>query len=532
VSLASGALADFPARVSGNHWTGRRGRREPVRIANAVVSTSASELPSLLQERLGLVARLRAVLLSALWLGGLASTIWLDNAREFRPILVLGLVAIGLSGSCGVLLARKQLGLGALKVFDVAIPVVLATSVSVTIGISTLAHTAVFGSLLWLMMLLTVRAALVPSPASRTALIGAAATLPLVFTAYHSARLDPALPRFFSPLGFAAGAAVWSVLLTIATTVTSRVIYGLERDVRRARQLGQYTLLEKLGQGGMGSVYLAEHAMLRRRTAIKLLLPERALAANLTRFEREAQLTSLLTHPNIVSIYDYGRTADGVFYYAMEYVDGVSLQTLVEDYGPQPAARVIHILRQLACALDEAHRAGLIHRDVKPANVLISDPGNATDRVKVLDFGLVKSTDSEGVAVTQSSSITGTPAYMAPEMILSPTEVDARVDIYGLGAVGYYLLTAKTVFEGSSMLELCSHHIHTRPTPPSERGVELPPELDALILACLAKTPEQRPSSAVEALSAMSRAHPWTTAQAAAFWQRFRGASPRPAQAR
>jgi eukaryotic-like serine/threonine-protein kinase len=515
----------------GSHVSGAPRRRDPVQIATAGASTNNSESPTLLQERLGLVARLRAVLLSVLWAGALAATCLFGSRLELRSILVLGLVVIGLSGSCGLYLTKKRLGLGTLRALDVGLPIVLAGAASLTIAVSALAHTAVFAALLWLMMLLTLRAALVPSPPSRTALIGILGTLPLVFTAYRSGHLDPDLPGYLSPLGFAAGIAVWSALLTLATSITSRVVYGLERDVRRARQLGQYRLLDKLGEGGMGSVYLAEHAMLRRPTAIKLLRPERALAANLTRFEREAQLTSLLTHPNIVSIYDYGRTADGVFYYAMEYVNGVSLQVLVEDYGPQPPARVIHILRQLASALDEAHQAGLVHRDVKPANVLLSSAGRATDRVKVLDFGLVKSIDSDAVAVTQSSSITGTPAYLAPEMILNPKDADLRVDVYGLGAVGYYLLTGSTVFEGGSLLELCSHHVHTRPTPPSERGVELPSELDELIVACLAKAPEQRPSCLVEALSALSRAYPWSSAEAAEFWLSFRGAPQRSALA-
>ena len=328
-------------------------------------------------------------------------------------------------------------------------------------------------------------------------------------------------------LAFTLGSAIWSSVIAVATTVASRVVYGRERDPEAARGLGQYRLLSKIGEGGMGSVYLAQHSLLKRPAAIKLLLAEGAVATNLLRFEREARLTALLTHPNIVAIYDYGRTANGLFYYAMEYVDGVSLQDLVQQHGPQSPARVVHLLRQLACALAEAHRAGLVHRDVKPANVLLCERGYSPDCVKVLDFGLVKSADGVGeTTLTGSDAIAGTPTYLAPEMVRAPMDVDARADLYGLGGVGYFLLTGAPVFDAGSMLEMCAHHLYSCPVPPSERSPKpIPAALERLILACLAKDPSDRPTCLVDDLAALARAHPWSPRDAGDWWRKFRGST-------
>jgi serine/threonine protein kinase len=281
----------------------------------------------------------------------------------------------------------------------------------------------------------------------------------------------------------------------------------------------------------MGSVYVARHARLRRPTALKLLLPERTGPESLARFEREVQLTSQLTHPNTVAIYDYGRSADGVFYYAMEYIDGVSLAELVEKHGPQPAGRVVHILLQAADALVEAHSVGLVHRDVKPANILLCERAGSSDVVKLLDFGLVKDVrPSADPALTHADTITGTPLYLAPETIIDPASVDHRVDIYALGAVGYCLLTGAPPFQGRSTVEVCGHHLHTIPTPPSQRlGKPLPAALDDVVLRCLAKKAEDRPSSARE-LSRLLRAcnaeAPWSEEDARQRWQLHRGTNP------
>jgi serine/threonine-protein kinase len=259
---------------------------------------------------------------------------------------------------------------------------------------------------------------------------------------------------------------------------------------------------------------------------VKLLPPERAGEKTIARFEREVRATSRLTHPNTVSIFDYGRTRDGVFYYAMEYLDGLDLQRVVQEHGPLPPARVIYILAQIAGALSEAHRAGLVHRDLKPANVFLCDRGGQRDTVKVLDFGLVKDTgpNNSDPAQTELNVLIGTPTYLAPESIHSPAEVDARSDLYAVGAIGYFLLTGREVFQGASIVALCIAHLSEKPVRPSERiKREMPADLEALIMRCLAKQPEERPATAAalrQALLACS-VPAWNCEDAEDWWQRL-----------
>ncbi|HVR20789.1 MAG TPA: serine/threonine-protein kinase [Polyangiaceae bacterium] len=278
-------------------------------------------------------------------------------------------------------------------------------------------------------------------------------------------------------------------------------------------RFGEYTLGEKLGEGGMGVVYRANHRMLRRPAAIKLLPAKRAGEKNVERFEREVQLTSQLTHPNTIGIYDFGRAADGTFYYAMEYIDGIDLQTLVERDGPQDPARVTHLLAQVAAALSEAHAAGLVHRDVKPANLMVCDRGGARDVVKVLDFGLIRevTSDPSDRDTDDEGGVVGTPLYMAPEAITSPGSVDARSDVYAIGAVGYFLLTGVPPFSGESVVEVCSQHLYSEPVSPSKRrGTPIPRDLEQLLLRCLAKAPEERPANAAELWNELRRVAPTT----------------------
>jgi len=237
-------------------------------------------------------------------------------------------------------------------------------------------------------------------------------------------------------------------------------------------------------------------------------------AENITRFEREVQVTSQLSHPNTVAIYDYGRTSRGVFYYAMEFLDGRTLEKLVQEEGPQDPRRVVHILSQIVGALREAHSVGLIHRDIKPSNVLLCSRGGIPEFVKVIDFGLVRRMDRAGDStVTQVNSIAGTPLYMAPECITRPDALDAGIDVYAVGGVGYFLLTGGPPFDGHSIVEVCSHHLHTIPTRPSERlGKAIPESIESLVLRCLAKDPAERPSDDElrVALRECRRAAPWS----------------------
>ncbi|HEY8079270.1 MAG TPA: serine/threonine-protein kinase [Labilithrix sp.] len=368
--------------------------------------------------------------------------------------------------------------------------------------------------------ILVVRAALVPSNAARTALIGAACIAPaLACTWITFASSDP--------LVHLANAGAWSAVAIATTSAVSFIIYGLRQKVRAAMHLGQYTLVEKIGAGGMGVVYRARHAMLRRPTAIKLLPKERSGEDNLARFEREVQAASRLTHPNTIAIYDYGRTPDGIFYYAMELLDGISLEDLVREDGPQPPARVAAILRQICGALNEAHEAGLVHRDVKPSNVLLCERGGMVDVVKVLDFGLVKSMSmTAGGLVTDTNVVAGTPLYLSPEALTSPSTIDGRADLYALGATAYFLLTGHTVFDGKSAVEVCGRHLHDVPVPPSKRAEQaIPEDLERIVLRCLEKERSARFASAAamgEALASCS-SDGWSDSRARAWWKK-RGA--------
>ncbi len=383
---------------------------------------------------------------------------------------------------------------------------------------------------------LIARAIYVPSTLRRTIWLTCTCGIPLFVVTYlmyaHMdiepwSHVEPSITELgaegvaWTTVAYAFG---WWTAVVATCAGASGVIYGLRRQVRSARQLGQYTLEGKLGSGAMGAVYRASHAMLRRPTAVKLLPPELAGAEHVARFEKEVQLTALLTHPNTVTIYDYGRTPDGVFYYAMELLDGATLRDIVEFDGPQPPARVITILSAVSGALAEAHGVGLMHRDIKPGNVMLVEQSGQPDVAKVLDFGLVKELEPASTdQLTLAGAITGTPQYLAPEAIRDPESVDARTDLYALGAVGYYLLTGQHVFVGETVIDICVQHLSTEPPSPSERlGASLPPDLEALVLRCLAKDPDDRPASAraiQEALRECTHFGEWTEADAVAWWR-------------
>jgi serine/threonine-protein kinase len=373
---------------------------------------------------------------------------------------------------------------------------------------------------------LAIRAALIPSSPRRTAALTSALGVPILVV---STLLVPTGSFGLAFRSGDSGAHPWLPLLAtmmwsfavVTSTVISWVIYGLRVEVQKARRLGQYVLERKIGEGGMGQVYRAHHGMMRRPTALKLLHGDRVGERQLHRFEREVQLTARLTHPNTITIFDYGRTSDGVFYYAMELLDGANLQRIVGVGGPQSPGRVVRILTMACGALAEAHGIGLIHRDIKPANIALCTQGGESDVVKVLDFGLVKelAVDRE-VELTAANSLIGTPQYMAPESMLAPESVDARTDVYSLGAVAYFLLAGEDVFTGSSVLEVCAQHLHERPKALSSRGVVVPEKLEALVLACLEKDPARRPQSAAELRRQLEACNveEWSTQSARNWW--------------
>jgi serine/threonine-protein kinase len=377
---------------------------------------------------------------------------------------------------------------------------------------------------------LMARAIAVPGTVARTVLVGALVMVPLELIDLFILSTANLVPQA-RIMAYVEGS-LWKIAAVAMSAVASRVIFGLRAEASQSRQLGQYTLEEKIGEGGMGIVYRARHAMLRRPTAIKLLPPEKAGNENILRFEREVQLTAGLSHPNTVAIFDYGRTVEGIFYYAMEFLDGVNLDRLVTLDGAQSAGRVVRILLQVSGALTEAHEVGLVHRDVKPGNIILCERGGVADVAKVVDFGLVKRFQAEStdatMAVTATTTLVGTPLYMAPEAVTGDGHIDARTDLYALGAVAYLLLTGTPVFKARTVLEVFAHHLHTPPEPPSRRlGRPVPPELERIVLQCLAKSPGDRPQSA-RALGRelkLLSSDDWSDDQAATWWARYRRTS-------
>jgi serine/threonine-protein kinase len=323
-----------------------------------------------------------------------------------------------------------------------------------------------------------------------------------------------------------------TALVCLLAPIGARIVYGMAVEVKRARELGSYRLVEKLGQGGMGEVWRARHRMLARDAAIKLIRPA-ALGADsgsqaremVMRFEREAQATAALRSPHTVAVYDYGVAADGTFHYVMELLDGFSLQALVDRFGPLPPERAVSLLRQACHSLAEAHACGLVHRDIKPANLFVCRLGLDVDFVKVLDFGLVKlrgprATGDE--SLTAQGAFPGTPAFMPPEVALGHERIDGRADIYALGCVAYWLLTGRRVFEGGNAMQAVVDHVRTQPVPPSQRTSQaIPGALERIVLRCLEKDPGSRPES-VEALSseleALAIEGRWTPGRAREWW--------------
>jgi tRNA A-37 threonylcarbamoyl transferase component Bud32 len=302
-------------------------------------------------------------------------------------------------------------------------------------------------------------------------------------------------------------------------------INTLQDAASQARKLGQYRLLRRLGAGGMGEVYLGEHMLLRRQCAIKVIRHDQSADATaVSRFEREVQAMATLTHWNTVEVYDYGHDPEGTFYYVMEYLPGISLQDMVDDYGPLPPSRAIYFLRQLCGALREAHGVGLIHRDIKPSNVIVCKRGGIDDVAKLLDFGLVQdlAVNAQDGKLTMQGSILGSPPFISPEQAIGKTDVDARTDIYALGGLGYFLLTGRPPFERESTMELLVAHIHEDPEPIRRLEPSVPEAVERVLMRCLRKKPEERFATVVElehALAACPGANDWNCELAAQWWQ-------------
>jgi hypothetical protein len=348
--------------------------------------------------------------------------------------------------------------------------------------------------------------------------LAAPALFPEVAAYWQSlAPRDAFFEHLWRPLG--------ATMIAGVSVLVSRSLYRLQRTAHQARRLGNYVIERELGAGGMGTVFAARHALICRPTAVKVLSADGGdPGTGIARFEREVQLSASLTHPNTITIFDFGRTADDTFYYAMEYLDGIDLEQMVEDHGPLPPERTVYLLRQILGSLAEAHQRGIVHRDVKPSNIFVTQRGGLYDFVKVLDFGLARQVDTGGEAsLTKTGMVFGTPRYIAPESVSGARQSDGRSDLYNVGGVAYWLLTGRPLFPGSSSLDLIIDHVKTIPQPPSSvTDLEIPPELDAIVMKCLEKDPADRYQTAeemMEALQALDLGTRWSQGQAREWWE-------------
>jgi hypothetical protein len=455
------------------------------------------------------------------------------RSTQFQALDVIALIGIVSSLALFVYLRTGE------RDPDLVMNLALAYMVAVAVDIGIMIHwdpiaampTAAAPVITWTGPVILMFAAIVPSTPSKMLLVGflAASMDPLGMVIAQAAG-----KYHFGPLINVLVMHYPNYLLLGVAVVISHVVARLGHQVTKEREMGIYRLGKLLGRGGMGEVYLATHRMLARPAAIKLLRPEMLAAGDgnsaqlaITRFRREVEAAAKLRSPHTVELYDFGVTEDRTLYFVMELLDGMDLETLVQQYGPLHPARVIHILRQICESLEEAHVSGMIHRDIKPANIHLGRLGLEYDFTKVLDFGLVKTVAggaSEHSLATAAGLTPGTPAYMAPE-IGDEDKVDGRADLYSLGCVAYYLLTGTLVFEASTALQMYARHLQDVPIPPSTRSkVPLPPGLDQVILACLAKKPEHRPRTAAELARSLAaiQVEPWTQEQARQWWEQHR----------
>lgn len=487
----------------------------------------SDETAALLRSRLTAAAILMSCVMSAAFVGNLVAGM---QMLWFLRFLVLATLIT----SAVLLRSQRRLTLQQLRITELVLfgSVTLQLSMMLTIRLHGFAETRDATSMISLRqqflmawcLLIFIYGTLIPNTWKRGALVMLpVSVLPYILTTIESFRFEPiaellSMDRAKSPLPL-------PIVAAVIATFASHTINTSRREAFKARRFGQYRLMEKLGAGGMGEVYKAEHMLLKRPCAIKLIRTDTATdAAAIARFEKEVKTTAQLTHWNTVEIYDYGRTDDGTFYYVMELLPGMSLEDLVHHHGPLPAERVVYLLKQICGALEEAHSVGLIHRDIKPANIFVSQRGGVFDVAKLLDFGLVKES-SGGPDAEAAGSFSGTPLFMSPEQALTYNEVDGRADLYSLGAVAYFLLTGKTPFTSHNVLELLAAHRNAAVLPPSQLKSSIPAELDSIVLRCLAKSPRDRFQTAEElrkALEQCSTTSAWDSDHARTWWQNLR----------
>ena len=499
--------------------------------SRAVSAGLPTELLSQSATRLQVLALLYA---TVFFLAAVLPALVFDRPHFLGSFVQWGPPAIGIA--VGLLVAaavrsRRLSPSGAMSLglaFEIVSSYVIAASeFADTAGLET--HSGYLG-LSWVAVWVVLFTIVVPT-APRRALIAALASVSSVPVVVLSALALSAPSLRVHPLMIFFGFVFPYILIVGMAYVGARVVYRLGTELKRAQELGSYRLEAKLGEGGMGEVWRARHRMLARPAAVKLIRPTfggnghtAVSAESARRFEREAQAIARLRSPHTVELFDFGVAADGAFYYAMELLDGLDADSLVKRYGPTPPERAIHLLRQVCHSLSEAQSCGLVHRDVKPANIFLCRYGEEYDFVKVLDFGIVgtvRGSEDASPELTRENVLHGTPAFMAPEQAMG-SEVDWRADIYATGCVAYWLLTGHFVFTAETAMGLVLQHAHAQPEPPSARTEQpIPPALDDLVLCCLAKEPVRRPQSARELsdrLAQMEGAGAWTQERARQWW--------------
>ena len=496
----------------------------------------SSETAELLRKRLTAVTLALVVILLAALLGGLAQQI--ENQLWFRVVILFSLITCFVS-----LRSKHQFSLFQLRLFELFVFGIVVLQVS-TMLVSRINEYAINNDvtsviaikyLFWSAwcILILIYGIFMPNTWKR----GAAVMIPFSLLPF----IILAVQSWWSPLVaklLSEGGSISPIPLPVVAALVgvygTHIINSARREAFKARQFGQYRLLDKLGSGGMGEVYEAEHVLLKRPCAMKLIKPGIvADATAIANFEKEVKATAKLTHWNTIEIYDYGHTEDGTFYYVMELLPGLSLDELVNLEGPLPPGRVVHLIRQVCGALQEAHEAGLIHRDIKPANIFAAQRGGVYDVAKLLDFGLVKERSSDPSSTENDSryaSFSGTPHYMPPEQAVAYQEVDRRSDIYALGAVAYFLLTAQPPFSEKNVVQLLAAHAKSKVIPPSKVNEKVPADLEHVILRCLEKKAADRFPDAISLADALGQcecATDWTNKLAARWWHENKKSSKR-----
>jgi serine/threonine-protein kinase len=532
---------DFP-EPSPDDGRGIVSRKVRCRLAARSGPGFTDEMSGLLRTRLRLAI---LVILIGFVVHFLRNVLRLGPTFDHRPLWLLlsGCEIAVMASALGLLWSRRPLSLGKLRALELTIfgsvAVFFAWLQVDTYHDGALLRAIVPGheeqvfrlvglsaALRWF-LLIVLYGTFIPNTWRRCAVIvGSLALLPVVLMGAGSL-LDKTTAAYVL-----AGLPETILLMAIAVAIAvfgSHKIRQLHEKAHEAQLIGQYRLKKILGFGGMGAVYLAEHVLLRRPCAIKLIRPDQAGDPNtLLRFEREVRAAATLTHWNTIEIFDYGHAEDGTFYYVMEYLPGMNLEDMVEQYGPLPPERAVHFLRQVCQALREAHGIGLIHRDVKPSNIFACERGKVYDVAKLLDFGLVKSfaTEDDSVKLTREGVFTGSPAFTSPEQALGGKPLDARSDIYNVGAVGYFLMTGKLLFDHQSTLKMLHAHAYEPLAPSPEFQQAVPADLQRVIRRCLEKDPDRRYQDAGtldKDLAACESTPPWTPDRAEEWWRRHGG---------